>query len=261
MADKPEIYLATLPNQEDIKARIGTSGDGATDNPTTLFSGIKGILSKFASIWTPARASKVDNLDTTISSRAPANTALSNGVWTNARAGNLDKLPDIEAHAIGASNHASAAETHAMNAYNKAVEAKASADNAASQAQAALSIVNDYDCTTGAMARLKLITTNTYNTATANPTRIDHMRLSNTARSSINGRGTVFLSLSANASSLAHEGYLVAIKINNGTVYYLDAGVGVAGNFIASINFTGKIEMKVEALKINNYVSVNYIGY
>ena len=34
----------------------------------------------------------MDNLDAKISTRAPANTALSNAVWTNTRAGYLDKL-------------------------------------------------------------------------------------------------------------------------------------------------------------------------
>jgi len=43
-------------------------------------------------IWTDARASKLDNLDATISSRAPASTALSNAVWTDARAAKLDNL-------------------------------------------------------------------------------------------------------------------------------------------------------------------------
>lgn len=46
-------------------------------------------------IYTNARAiklDKLDNLDVSISSRAPASTALSNTVYTNARASNLDKL-------------------------------------------------------------------------------------------------------------------------------------------------------------------------
>jgi hypothetical protein len=42
--------------------------------------------------WTDARAAKLDNLDTTISSRAPAATALSNATWTDARASKLDNL-------------------------------------------------------------------------------------------------------------------------------------------------------------------------
>lgn len=41
---------------------------------------------------TSARASKLDNLDVLVSSRAPASTALSNAVWTDARAAKLDNL-------------------------------------------------------------------------------------------------------------------------------------------------------------------------
>jgi hypothetical protein len=43
-------------------------------------------------VWTNARAANLDNLDATVSSRAPAATALSSVVWTNARAANLDNL-------------------------------------------------------------------------------------------------------------------------------------------------------------------------
>ena len=42
--------------------------------------------------YTAARAAKLDNLDATISSRAPASTALSNATWTDARAAKLDNL-------------------------------------------------------------------------------------------------------------------------------------------------------------------------
>lgn len=46
-------------------------------------------------VWTNARAAALDNLDAKISSRAPASTALSNAVWTNARAGYLDSLVSV----------------------------------------------------------------------------------------------------------------------------------------------------------------------
>jgi hypothetical protein len=42
--------------------------------------------------YTAARAVNLDNLDTTVSSRAPASTALSNATWTDARAAKLDNL-------------------------------------------------------------------------------------------------------------------------------------------------------------------------
>jgi len=42
--------------------------------------------------YTPARAAKLDNLDATVSSRAPGATALSTVQWTNSRATTLDNL-------------------------------------------------------------------------------------------------------------------------------------------------------------------------
>ncbi len=53
-------------------------------------------------VWTNGRAAALDNLDAKISSRAPASTALSNGVWTDARAGSLDNLPTILSYAYSA---------------------------------------------------------------------------------------------------------------------------------------------------------------
>lgn len=42
--------------------------------------------------WTDARAAKLDNLDVASSTRAPASTALSNATWTDARAAKQDNL-------------------------------------------------------------------------------------------------------------------------------------------------------------------------
>lgn len=53
-------------------------------------------------VWTNGRAGAIDNLDAKISSRAQASTALSNGVWTDARAGYLDNLPTILSYAYSA---------------------------------------------------------------------------------------------------------------------------------------------------------------
>lgn len=60
---------------------------------------LAGVPGKLAAIYThltsylsSTRAAKIDNLDTTISSRAEASTALTNATWTNARAGYLDRL-------------------------------------------------------------------------------------------------------------------------------------------------------------------------
>jgi hypothetical protein len=43
-----------------------------------------------ATDYTSARAAKLDNLDATVSSRAPSSTALSNSVWTDTKAGYID---------------------------------------------------------------------------------------------------------------------------------------------------------------------------
>ena len=49
-------------------------------------------LKALADRLTAARAEKIDNLDVAVSTRAPANTAVSNAVLTDARIGNLDNL-------------------------------------------------------------------------------------------------------------------------------------------------------------------------
>lgn len=82
----------------EIDEKIGTP----TTSGATIFkllenlgNSLTNLVSSFTSHianWTAARAAKLDNLDTTVSSRAPSNTALSNTVWTNTRAGYLDKL-------------------------------------------------------------------------------------------------------------------------------------------------------------------------
>lgn len=51
--------------------------------------GIPGKLKTLIDRLTSARAAKLDNLDTTVGSRAPASTALSNAVWTDDLAGNI----------------------------------------------------------------------------------------------------------------------------------------------------------------------------
>ena len=58
----------------------------------TFLMGIPGKMGTLLSRITDARAVKLDNLDTTVSSRAPSSTALSNATWTNARAGYLDNI-------------------------------------------------------------------------------------------------------------------------------------------------------------------------
>lgn len=58
---------------------------------------LAGVPGKLATISThltsylsSTRAAKIDNCDTTVSSRAPSSTALSNATWTDAKAGFVD---------------------------------------------------------------------------------------------------------------------------------------------------------------------------
>lgn len=55
-----------------------------------LLAGVPGMLKSLRDRLTASRAAKIDNLDVTVGSRAPGNTALSNQVWTDARAAKLD---------------------------------------------------------------------------------------------------------------------------------------------------------------------------
>ncbi len=57
-----------------------------------LLAGVPGKLKALADRLTATRAEKIDNLDVAVSTRAPANTAVSNAVLTDARIGNLDNL-------------------------------------------------------------------------------------------------------------------------------------------------------------------------
>ena len=88
-------YIADKDTLDAVNGKIGTKNDAPSPNPISLFAGIKQLLkglSDHMASWTGDRAVKVDYLDTTVGSRAPANTALSTTQWTNARAGYLDKL-------------------------------------------------------------------------------------------------------------------------------------------------------------------------
>ena len=53
---------------------------------------LKTISDYLAAYLSPTRCAKIDNLDTTLTSRAPASTALSTATWTGTRAGFLDKI-------------------------------------------------------------------------------------------------------------------------------------------------------------------------
>lgn len=53
---------------------------------------LKTISDYLTANWTATRATKVDNLDAAISTRAPASTALTNVMWTDVRAEKLDGI-------------------------------------------------------------------------------------------------------------------------------------------------------------------------
>lgn len=81
----------------NINTKIGTAADAET--AATIFGRLTKVANSittnwtsFWQAWTAARAAKIDNLDAKISTRAPANTALSNATWTDARAGYLNNL-------------------------------------------------------------------------------------------------------------------------------------------------------------------------
>lgn len=77
-----------------INGKIGTDKDTAGAN--TIFGFLKKIVDMISTSISEALtaiSNKINtNLDVKISSRAPASTALSNGVWTDAKAGYLDKI-------------------------------------------------------------------------------------------------------------------------------------------------------------------------
>lgn len=58
----------------------------------TMLAGVPGKLKTLLDRLTATRAALLDNLNATVSSRAPAATALSNAVWTDARAGKIDLI-------------------------------------------------------------------------------------------------------------------------------------------------------------------------
>ena len=80
--------------------QVGESTDSETK--TTVFGSLNGIkalinsfkaaFDTFRTTYTDIRGAKLDNLDTKITSRAPADTALSSATWTDTRAGLIDTI-------------------------------------------------------------------------------------------------------------------------------------------------------------------------
>lgn len=85
---------------------------------------ILSILDTFVAAYTVLRAGKLDNLDALVSSRAPANTALSNATWTNTRAALLDNLDaKISSRAQASTALSNAVWTNARAGYLDAINA------------------------------------------------------------------------------------------------------------------------------------------
>lgn len=63
----------------------------------TPFVGIPGKLKTLLDRLTSTRATNLDNLNATVSSRAPASSALSSATWTGTRAAKLDNLDNLDA--------------------------------------------------------------------------------------------------------------------------------------------------------------------
>lgn len=86
-------YIADKETLDEVNQKLGVNTDAASG--TSLFAKVNSLLNTVANhvaAWTSARAAKLDNLDTTVSSRAPASTALSTAQWTSTRAGYLDNI-------------------------------------------------------------------------------------------------------------------------------------------------------------------------
>ena len=101
----PRVYLADKDTLDNVNDKVGTSSDTASSAPTTLFAGIKSLISTLATHvanWTAARAAKIDNLDnlgatgdTGGSTSAGTVMAKLNALltsWTSTRAGYLDNI-------------------------------------------------------------------------------------------------------------------------------------------------------------------------
>ena len=101
----PRVYLADKDTLDNVNDKVGTSSDTASSSPTTLFAGIKSLISTLATHvanWTATRAAKIDKLDnlgatgdtggsaTAGTLMAKLNALLTS--WTSTRAGYLDKL-------------------------------------------------------------------------------------------------------------------------------------------------------------------------
>lgn len=94
----PNLSIADKATLDAINTKAGTNTDGA--GTTTIFARLKQIYDYLTGNLSSTRAAKIDNLDVTISSRAPASTALSTATWTATRAAKLDSLDRLQAQSV-----------------------------------------------------------------------------------------------------------------------------------------------------------------
>lgn len=73
------IDVAKEESVQAVNTKVGTSSDTASNTPTTLFAGIKGLIGWFTVNWTAARATKLDSIQTTLNT--PDGNTL--GAWLN----------------------------------------------------------------------------------------------------------------------------------------------------------------------------------
>lgn len=100
-----KVYLADKDTLDSVNEKVGTGSDTESAAPTTLFAGIKYLISALANHvanWTAARAEKIDKLDnlgatgdtggstTSGTLMAKINALLTS--WTSTRAGYLDNI-------------------------------------------------------------------------------------------------------------------------------------------------------------------------
>lgn len=80
MATGDKIFLADKQTLDDVNSKVGAPNNtGGTASAGTVFGKLNAIISNFAThvaAWTAARAAKVDNLDTSVSSRQSEANAL-----------------------------------------------------------------------------------------------------------------------------------------------------------------------------------------
>lgn len=84
--------LDTTVSSRNSTAHFDTILGTPVSSVSTDIASVKTDTTTLTGRLTAGRATNLDNLDATISSRAPAATALSTAQWTNTRAGNLDNL-------------------------------------------------------------------------------------------------------------------------------------------------------------------------